>query len=47
MQQIRSQKISEDFQTHLDEVIASLVDDVRRLGYTKENDENATTIWLP
>lgn len=43
MQQVRSQKIAENSQTYLDECIASLLDEARRLGFAKENIDNNTT----
>ena len=41
MQQVRNKTISEDSQTYLDEVIASLIDEARRVGQSIELNSNS------
>lgn len=43
MQQVRGKKISEDSQSYLDEVIASLLDEARRLGHHNNMHGNPNT----
>lgn len=47
MQQVRMKSIPEDSRTYLEEVIASLIDEARRIGQTTDNPNTAMTARKP